>query len=117
MVYPVSANFPTLNNDFCSCGRMSISHVWLGSVGIGSIAFLDPWIMLPSGRCTCFDDGTFVRSIFIFSVAKCDVAPELIIIVSLLFPSVDSTFDACSLLMLFVSSFSSYFSIVLSGAH
>ena len=82
VVYPSSANFPALINDCWSRGRTSTSLALLGSVWNGSVAFTDPLMVLPSGRKTCLVDGVPVWMISMDSVAKCDVAPESIIIVS-----------------------------------
>jgi len=117
VVYPSSATFPTLNNDFCRLGSTSTLVAGVGRVGHGSTAFWEPLMKLPSGNHTCLFDGSPVLGKSMVSVAKCDVAPESTIIASsfLLVVVWPNARFVCST-MLLSSSSSSSSSIVDSGA-
>lgn len=80
VVYPLSANFPTLNNDWFNFGRTWTSFTALGTCSNGSIAFFVARIFDPSGRKTFLVDGVVVGMKCPSERPKCDVAPESTII-------------------------------------
>lgn len=82
VVYPLSANFPTLNNEWFSFGRTWTSFTSFGTVSNGSMAFVVAGIFDPSGRKTLLVDFLLVRMKCPSGRPKCDVAPESTIIVA-----------------------------------
>ena len=81
MVYPTSANFPTLNKSCSKVGRIWTVVAADGTVGNGSFCSLMAVIFDPSGRRTCMVDVLFVGMKSLSGRPKWDVAPESTIIV------------------------------------
>ena len=81
VVYPTSANLPTLNNDCSKVGRIWTDVAADGTVGNGSVCSVVAVIFDPSGRRTCMADVLFVGIKCWSGRPKCDVAPESTIMV------------------------------------